>query len=45
MMDLNDITKLFAKSFINMYDKSEMISNKLLAEKDSDESLNKTPHF
>ena len=45
--DLNDvkktITKLFAKSFINMYDESKMISNKLLAKRDSNEFLNKTP--
>jgi len=47
--DLNDvkktITKLFAKSFINMYDESKMISNKLLAKRDSNEFLNKTPLF
>lgn len=39
------ITKLFAKFIINMHDESIMISNKLLAERDSNELLNKIPHF
>lgn len=35
--------KLFAKSIINMYDESKIISNKLLAERNPNEFLNKTP--
>lgn len=35
--------KLFAKSIINMHDENKIISNKLLAERNPNEFLNKTP--
>lgn len=39
------ITKLFAKFIINIHDEGEMVSNKLLAERNLNEFLNKIPLF
>ena len=48
MKDLNDVIKPllnYLLYIINMHDESTMISNKLLAERDSNELLNKTHIF
>lgn len=48
MKDLNDVIKPllnYLLYIINMHDESTMISNKLLAERDSNEFLNKTHIF